>query len=432
MAILVRCFECKSDLKLGTRICRKCGATLAKNKKYRVIVVHPLTRKRKSKLVDTLALAKTVDRRIRNEFENDLINGEVKQPPKPVMPISEVWDEYAAWAKTHKKSYLDDISRWTHHVQDKVAGKRMDEIITNDVQKIVDNLSRKHNVGLDEINDERIRESDERWAKENPGMKRPNRRRSTSKNLTKKTKPKKLAPATVKHVVVLIRRVYNWANEQGLYVGPNPATRVDVPKFNNEITECLTPDQIESLLKTLDGWKNQLGALVVKFSLITGFRQDEILGLEWKDVYLNKRYVDLRDPKGKPTKLPSGGEALKILHKAKELQPYEGCPYVFPNNEGERRVSFYKIWSGIRAAAKLPKKFRFHGLRHTYASYLASSGEVDLYTLQRLLNHQTPQMTQRYAHLQDKVLKKAASVADKVFVIKNPTDNSIGNESHPD
>lgn len=56
-----------------------------------------------------------------------------------------------------------------------------------------------------------------------------------------------------------------------------------------------------------------------------------------------------------------------------------------------------------------------HGLRHTFASMLASSGEVDLYTLQRLLTHKSPTMTQRYAHLRDETLKKAANVAGRII-----------------
>ena len=51
-----------------------------------------------------------------------------------------------------------------------------------------------------------------------------------------------------------------------------------------------------------------------------------------------------------------------------------------------------------------------HGLRHVYASILASSGQVDMFHLQKLLNHQSPIMTQRYAHLRDEALKQASNV----------------------
>jgi integrase len=49
------------------------------------------------------------------------------------------------------------------------------------------------------------------------------------------------------------------------------------------------------------------------------------------------------------------------------------------------------------------------------ADQLASSGKVDLYTLQKLLRHSTPVMTQRYAHLRDEALKSGAGAADDIF-----------------
>ena len=64
----------------------------------------------------------------------------------------------------------------------------------------------------------------------------------------------------------------------------------------------------------------------------------------------------------------------------------------------------------------LPKDFRpLHGLRHVYASMLASSGQVDMYTLQKLLTHKDPKMTQRYAHLRDDALKRASNLAGNLI-----------------
>jgi len=48
---------------------------------------------------------------------------------------------------------------------------------------------------------------------------------------------------------------------------------------------------------------------------------------------------------------------------------------------------------------------------------LASSGKVDLYTLQKLLTHKSPVMTQRYAHLRDQALKDTAQVAGGICVV---------------
>jgi integrase len=48
-------------------------------------------------------------------------------------------------------------------------------------------------------------------------------------------------------------------------------------------------------------------------------------------------------------------------------------------------------------------------------SKLASSGQVDLYTLQKLLTHKSPVMTQRYAHLRDQALRKTADLAGNII-----------------
>jgi len=87
-------------------------------------------------------------------------------------------------------------------------------------------------------------------------------------------------------------------------------------------------------------------------------------------------------------------------------------PYVFPGWDGGERTNINQAVNRIKKKARLPKDFRpLHGLRHVYASILASSGRVDLYTLQRLLTHKDPRMTQRYAHLRDEALKRASGVA---------------------
>jgi integrase len=69
-----------------------------------------------------------------------------------------------------------------------------------------------------------------------------------------------------------------------------------------------------------------------------------------------------------------------------------------------------------KAAAGLPADFRpLHGLRHVYATMLASSGKVDMFTLQKLLTHKSPQMTQRYIHYRDEALRRASDTVDDIL-----------------
>lgn len=56
-----------------------------------------------------------------------------------------------------------------------------------------------------------------------------------------------------------------------------------------------------------------------------------------------------------------------------------------------------------------------HGLRHVYATMLASSGQVDMIALQKLLTHKDQRMTQRYMHYRDEALQRAANQVDDIL-----------------
>ena len=97
--------------------------------------------------------------------------------------------------------------------------------------------------------------------------------------------------------------------------------------------------------------------------------------------------------------------------------PQTKSPYVFPGRYDDKpRGNISPMLKRVREKVGLPESFRpLHGLRHSFASWLASSGEVSMYELQKLLTHSSPQMTQRYAHLHDDALKKASGVASILF-----------------
>ena len=74
-----------------------------------------------------------------------------------------------------------------------------------------------------------------------------------------------------------------------------------------------------------------------------------------------------------------------------------GSPWVFCKKNGERYGNIRKAFEGARKRAGITD-FRFHDLRHTFASHLVMAG-IDLKTVQELLGHKTFNMTLRYAHL---------------------------------
>ena len=199
-----------------------------------------------------------------------------------------------------------------------------------------------------------------------------------------------------------------------------------MPKVNNLKTEDLTPEQLARLLEAMEKDSNFQVAHFMKLALFTGMRRSELFKLRWEDVDFERDFIHIRDPKGgRDQKIPLNSEARRLL----ENHPRTESPYVFPGRHGAQRVDIIKQVNRIKREAGLPKDFQpLHGLRHTYASMLASSGQVDLYTLQKLLTHKSPAMTQRYAHLRDEALRRASDLAgDLLGQVLNGNHRKLAN-----
>jgi integrase len=214
------------------------------------------------------------------------------------------------------------------------------------------------------------------------------------------------APSTIRNKLALLSSIINFGASRRLC--PPLPFKIARPRVENETTEDLTPEQLSRLLEVLNSDPNYQVAGAMKMALFTGMRASEIFGLQWRDIGFQRGFIHIRDPKsGTDQKIPLNDVTRNLL----ENHP-RTSKYIFPGRGGRRRQRAEKAANRIKAAAGLPKDFRpFHGLRHVYASMLASSGEVDLYTLQKLLTHKSPQMTQRYAHLRDDALKRASNLA---------------------
>jgi len=222
---------------------------------------------------------------------------------------------------------------------------------------------------------------------------------------------------TVKNCLELVRRLVNFAAKKQLC--PVPGFKITVPPAHSLKTEDLTPEELARLLAVLDAEPNVQVASLMRMALYTGMRRGELFKLKWNDLDFERGFIMLRDPKGgKDQRIPMNELARQVLAN----HPRTGSEFVFPGRGGRQRTDIKKQARRINRAADLPEDFRpLHGLRHVYASALASSGQVDMYTLQKLLTHKSPQMTQRYAHLRDESLKRAADVAVDIFQVKDET-----------
>jgi integrase len=304
--------------------------------------------------------------------ENDL------ERKKPSPTLEAVWKKYEPWAKENKKSWRTDKYYYQKHLKPLFGVKTLDRISPFDIERLM--LSMKKG---------------------------------------KSNRDKSYAKATIKHQVVLLSRLFNLAIQWGMYSGQNPCNKVKKPKLNNKVTEFLTDEEKDRLLGVLDKWDNKMSSSIIKFALYTGFRRGEVFKLTWNDVDLERKTAILRDPKGRTDQtIPLSSKAIQVLTSVP--QQYDS-PWIFYGKDGKQRSEFKGPWQRIREAAKLPDNFRFHGLRHHFASTLASNG-VDLYTIQKLLTHKDASTTQRYAHLSDRTLRDAVDLSDKLIEPKTKAE----------
>jgi integrase len=137
--------------------------------------------------------------------------------------------------------------------------------------------------------------------------------------------------------------------------------------------------------------------------LLTGLRRSELLTLQWRDVHLEQRTLNLRQTKAnRPHRLPLSTPALTIL--ANLPRQHENT-HVFPSAGAGHMADLKKPWQRVRERAGLGD-VRLHDLRRTVGSMMAQDG-VSLQLIGKVLNHTQLSTTEVYARLADDAARDA-------------------------
>ncbi|MDW7997824.1 MAG: site-specific integrase [Thermodesulfovibrio sp.] len=169
----------------------------------------------------------------------------------------------------------------------------------------------------------------------------------------------------------------------------------------------LSKEEIQRLLSCCD---EHLYPIVV-VALNTGMRKGEILNLKWQNIDFKNEIILLDKTKNDERREIPMNNTLKLLFKKLYSQRKLHTDYIFVNPEtGRKYVDLKRSFASACRKAGL-QDFRFHDLRHTFASQLVMSG-VDLKTVQELLGHKSLTMTLRYAHLSQAHKKEAVKTLE--------------------
>jgi len=312
----------------------------------------------------------TTDRRLANKF----LALRISEGERGVfvrrtrVPLPELWEQYIEYAKIHKRSWKRD-------------------------QQMYATLSAFFGeVHLEGITPARIERFQQHRIRE-------------------------VCPATVNRELALLKHMLNLAERWGLRQGPNPVRMVKFLREDNLQFQTLSEEDEKALLTRCPAYLQDM----VVFALNTGLRCGDIFNLQWKEVDLEKRRMNVFVQKThRVLTIPLNDAAYGVLDAWGAMQK---GPYVFYNPmTGDR---FRDLKAGFKLACKQAglEGVTWHTLRHTFASRLIAQG-VDIVTVKELLGHSTIVVTMRYAHTNIEAKHRAVvalkSSANVVTVIPKP------------
>lgn len=207
-----------------------------------------------------------------------------------------------------------------------------------------------------------------------------------------------VAPGTINRAIEIVRRILNLAHQDWRWVQSVPRFRMfKKPKGR---TRFLKREETDRILAELPAHLRP----IAQFALATGCRRGEILAMEWQRVDLDRRVAWL-DPgttkNGEGRGMPLNNDAVLALRAVQGQDP-RWC-FVY---EGKRMREVGEAWNRAVRRAGIAD-FRFHDLRHTWASWHVMSG-TSLQELMELGGWKSYEMVLRYAHLAPEHLADAA------------------------
>lgn len=231
---------------------------------------------------------------------------------------------------------------------------------------------------------------------------------------------RKRSPETVNFYLAVLGIIFNLAVKEWQVMATNPLRKVARAKIKKKRERFLNREETERLLRACRRCTSRPLYLIVLLALATGARKSEILTLTWSQVTLATGATRLPVTKsGRPRSIYIKGAALEELRRLAEYADLRG--YIFRSRRSFRRhITIDAQWRRALADAGIDN-FRFHDLRHTFASWMAEDG-ASLLDIQAALGHSSAAMVQRYAHLtRTHVEQRVEETASKHLAIEGLT-----------
>lgn len=224
-------------------------------------------------------------------------------------------------------------------------------------------------------------------------------------------KGKRLSNFTLRNYCRVLNSALNAAVRAKLIVANplNELERSEKIRLPESKRSYMTIEEVRALIAT--PMKNEEVKSAYLFSCFCGLRVSDIVGLKWKDVFIDRGQYRLAVSMQKtkePIYLPLSPEALKWMPERGDKTAED---HVFDLPSPSMMNILIKPWA---KAAGIDKRFTFHTARHTFATMMLTLG-ADLYTTSKLLGHADVKMTQVYAKIINQKKDSAVNLVNGLF-----------------
>lgn len=227
--------------------------------------------------------------------------------------------------------------------------------------------------------------------------------------------------STKNRYLTLIRTVLNLCAGEWEWIDRAP--KLTLYKEPKKRIRWITRDEANRLISVL----HRVYADLAEFSFMTGLRQSNALTLEWSQIDLERQVAWIHPDQakaGKPIGVPLNENAMNVLRRRLAIRKMhqifvsnlprasqlkmDFTRFVFVSDITKRPLTSIssEIWKAALDEAGI-KDFRWHDIRHTWASWLVQSG-VGLLELKEMGGWESVEMVQKYAHLAPQHLHKNA------------------------
>ena len=211
----------------------------------------------------------------------------------------------------------------------------------------------------------------------------------------------KVSTTTLNRELALLKNMLSKAEEYRK-IDFNPLLNKRIMYKEQHRENVLPKDELQRMVDSADSPLKE----IILVALNTGMRKGEILNLEWGQVDLDNNSITTESKTGMIRKIPMNEKLFELLSQLSMKR--NNRKYVFENPQtGKPFTDIKTAWYGLLRRLKI-ENFRFHDLRHCFATYALMEG-ADLVSIQNILGHTDIRTTSRYAKALMSMKQKAVN-----------------------